>query len=40
MLKHPKEHSAGREKIAGSEGGSRGIWGRHFASLADAIVVV
>jgi hypothetical protein len=26
MLKHPKEHSAGREKIAGSEGGSSGIW--------------
>jgi len=34
------EHSASREAIAGPEGGSRETLGRHFASLADDVVIV
>jgi hypothetical protein len=40
MFRHPKEEPASREETTSPEGGSKEVLGRHFASLADGIVVV
>jgi hypothetical protein len=40
MFRHPIAGPAGREKIAGPEGGSRETLARHLATLSEGIVVV
>jgi hypothetical protein len=40
MFRHPIAGSAGREKIAGPEGGSRETLARHFTTLSEEILFV